>query len=135
MSEKSHHVAWADRIGLNKLWAKDIEAMRFAFGTDDYSTAVWGFYYDIVNVKNGPQLKDIIDIHIKTKWKPEIESRVNQWEGDHPYEAMDKNNVEFERRSVERELLPELGYFMKQLLEDNGFGFYESVYEEEDEMI
>lgn len=102
-----------------------------AFGTEDYAISVWGFYYDIVNINNGPKLKDKLNDYIKTEWRPEIVNKLEVWKKKNPHEAMDPGNVEFESICIEKEMLPELGYFMKQLLEDNGFGFYKSEFDGE----
>jgi len=129
---KNHHVAWADRIGLNKIWFQNIQACDISFGSEYYPNAVWRLYYSIVNIKNGPQLKTIIDGYINGKWNQEIQKRLSNWIRDHPFESSDPNNVSFERSQIKNEMLPDLCYFMRQLLEDYGFGFYESNIEEDE---
>jgi len=129
---KSHHVAWADRIGLNKIWFQNIQACDISFGTEHYPNAVWRLYYSIVNIKNGPALKDIIDTYILEEWEPSIERKVAAWIESHPFESSDPANISFERSQIRNEKLPDLCYFMRQLLEDYGFGFYESNIEEDD---
>lgn len=137
MSEngKSHHVAWADRIGLNKIWFQNIQACDITFGSEAYPNAVWRLYYSIVNVKNGPALRDLIDEYIRDGWEKQINERVSRWINSHPFESSDPCNISFERSQIRNELLPDLCHFMRQLLEDNGFGFYESNLDEmEDKM-
>lgn len=113
----SHHVAWADRIGLNKTWAKAIERIWATYGTSEFSGAVWGLHVITINIKNGPQLKTEIDQYIQglrqNKHK-ELESY---------YDTPAYNS---ENNILEEEMLPSLANFMIQLLEDNGFGMYKS---------
>lgn len=116
-NNNSHHVAWADRIGLNKTWAKGIERIWAVCGTDEMSNAVWGLHTIIINIKNGPQLRKIIDDEIARLTKEKYEKLG-------PYiktVAYDSENV-----ILERELLSQIAYFIVQTLEDHGFGFYES---------
>ena len=127
--DKSHHVAWADRVGYNKLWFQDIQACSVAFGTEYYPNAVWRLYYDIVNIKKGPQLKDEINDYLKKEFYPQVEKMVVERFKNDP-----NLNYDFERTDAENLLMPEFCSYMKQLLEDNGFGFYESNIDE-DEML
>lgn len=128
---KSHHVVWADRIGLNKLWAKDIERIRIAYGTDEIEDAVKGLYYDLVNIRKGPQLTTIAREYWEGEWTDEINKELAQWREEHPHDAHDQTEVEHQRRRIEKKYYPILGQFMKQLLEDHGFAFYKSEYDGE----
>ena len=56
----SHHVAWSDRIGLNKQWAKDIQICSDYFGTPQYRLMVRRWKNNIPNIKNGIQFKYLI---------------------------------------------------------------------------
>ena len=117
---KSHHVAWADRIGLNKTWAKAIERIWATYGTNDFNNAVWGLRVVLVNIKNGPQLRTLTDDYIKTLFENKnikLESYVDT------YAYGSENEI------LNEEMLPYLASFMIQLLEDNGFGMYKSEYD------
>jgi len=116
-NSSSHHVAWADRIGLNKTWGKAIERIWATYGTENFSQAVWGMHTIIINIKNGPQLRTIIDNHIE-------ELRQDKYKKLEPY--IDDPAYANENVILEEELLPRIAYFMVQLLEDNGFGMYKS---------
>lgn len=117
---KSHHVAWADRIGLNKTWAKGIERIWATRGTDDFHNAVWGMHVVIINIKNGPQLRTEIDQYIK-ELRQEKYKKLDSYYDTPAYES--------ENTILEEEMLPYLANFMIQLLEDNGFGFYKSEFD------
>lgn len=128
--DKGHHVAWADRVGLNKQWARDIQACGDAFGTDVYHAAVRRFKCDIPNINGGPQLQDEIEKYISgelMEWKKgALAWLIDQNQGE-------SNNPEWLRRSkedIERTSHEHLYVFIIQLLEDNGFCFYESNIEE-----
>lgn len=122
-NKKSHHVAWSDRIGINKTWAKAIERIWATWGTDEFFKSVWGFRCIIINIKNGPQLRTIIDTYIA-----ELEQKKNikleSYRDTYAYGS--ENDI------LTWEMLDPLAYFMVQLLEDNGFGFYESNIEEDE---
>jgi len=113
----SHHVAWADRIGLNKTWAKAIERIWATYGTKEYPSAVWGFKHIIININNGPQLKTHIDRYIETLREKKY-NELKPYSNTPAYESEDA--------ILEEEMLPHIANFMVQLLEDNGFGMYKS---------
>lgn len=125
VESKNHHVAWADRVGLNKLWAKAIERIWATYGTSENSKAVWGLRTVLVNINNGPQLRKITDDYIK-------ELNQDKYNKLEPY--YDTYAYGSEKEILDEEMLGPLANFMIQLLEDNGFAFYESSYEEEEKM-
>ena len=116
-NNSSHHVAWADRIGLNKTWAKAIERIWATYGTENFSQAVWGLHTIIINIKDGPQLRSDIDTHIE-ELRQVKEKKLEPYYDDPAY--ANENVI------LEEEMLPGLANFMVQLLEDNGFGMYKS---------
>jgi len=122
-ADKSHHVAWADRIGYNKLLFQDIQACSVAFGTEAYSNSVWRLYYDIVNIKNGPALKDKIDEYLNNEWYPKRDEMIRKSDA---VATGDMSVINEERDNIVRQMMPGFCFYMKQLLETNGFGFYES---------
>ena len=118
----SHHVAWADRIGLNKTWAKAIERIWATYGTNDFNNAVWGLHTILINIKNGPQLRKLTDGYIKNLFD-EKNIKLESYIDTYAYGS--------ESEILNEEMLPGLANFMIQLLEDNGFGMYESIVEED----
>ena len=130
--EKDHHVAWADRVGLNKQWARDIESCGAVFGTDMYPAAVRRFKCNIPNIKGGPQLQDEIEDYISNElkqWKKNaLAWLIDQNQGE-------TNNPEWLRRAkedIEKTSHEHLYMYIIQLLEDKGFCFYESNIEEDE---
>lgn len=113
-----HHVAWADRIGLNRTWAKAIEKIWVTYGTDEYYNAVMGLYSILINIKNGPQLRTVTDEYVQEKYV-ELKKKLEPFTDTYAYRN--------EKKILEEEMLPDIATFMIQLLEDNGFGFYEST--------
>lgn len=113
----SHHVAWADRIGLNKTWAKAIERIWATYGTESFHGAVWGLHIVIVNIEKGPQLKTKINNHIQ-KLREDKNKKLELY--------LDEDEYDSEDEILEKEMLPDIAYFMIQLLENNGFGMYKS---------
>lgn len=123
---KSHHVAWADRIGLNKTWAKAIERIWATYGTRDFNNAVWGLRTILINIRNGPQLRTTTDNYIKELFKIK-NKKLESYYDTYAYRS--------EGEILDEEMLAPLANFMIQLLEDHGFGFYKSEFDGEyDEM-
>ena len=120
---KNHHVAWADRIGLNKTWAKAIERIWAAYGTRDYNNAVWGMHTVLINIKNGPQLRQLTDKYTAKLNKDKQKKLLSHY---------DTSSYDSENAILDDEMLPYLANFMIQLLEDHGFGFYESSVDEDE---
>lgn len=127
MSEESHHVAWADRIGLNKQWARDIQTCGDAFGSDMYLVAVRRFKNDIPDIKSGPQLK--------TKIKEFEEGELNEfkkillyeWKKNFEQEAKNESFVAQKQDEINMYAAEELYKYIIQMLEDHGFAFYEAT--------
>lgn len=122
-----HHVVWADRIGLNKLWAKDILSCSETFGTPFYENNVKRFRNDIINIKNGPQLRSNITHYVDStleKWKKDSEE---EWIVGRPEDAQYDEWLRDTQVIINRQACEHLCNFMIQLLENHGFGFYESA--------
>ena len=126
MSRDSHHVAWADRIGLNKQWARDIEVCGEAFGTEMYPVAVRRFKNDIPDIKNGPQLKTVINSFESGELEVFRKDTLEEWKRNFSQEAKNESFVSKKKVEINMYAAEELYKFIIQLLEDYGFGFYEA---------
>jgi len=120
----SHHVAWADRVEYDKLWFRNIQECDETYGTDLYEKSVWRLYYSIINIKDGPQLKKLIDDYLNNEWLPYIDNKIEEWKKNNTFECEDENLEMLERQHIMSERLPDLCYFIRQLLNDHGYGFY-----------
>lgn len=132
---KEHHVAWADRIGLSKRWEDAIKNCYYSYGTTMFPTHVKAFELLMVNIKEGVALKDKINDYKKIDINNKLDSYKKEWENRYPQQSQNpsyQRDLEIELNKLSAEL--QFG-FMLQLLEDNGFGFYKSTYEEEEKMI
>lgn len=129
---KNHHVAWADRIGLNKLWAKDILNCSESFGTLGYEISVNRFRNDIINIKNSVQLKSIIDDYVDNTLREWKMVTLDEWNKVNPIAAQNDSWIRDTNKIIEVRSCELLCNFMIQLLEDNGFCFYESNIEEDE---
>ena len=138
MSEQKssgHHVAWADRVEYDKLWFRNIQQCDETYGTDLYENSVWRLYYSIINIKDGPQLHNLIDEYLKNEWLPYIDNKIVEWKKNNTFECEDENQVLLERQHIMLEKLPDLCYFIRQLLNDHGYAFYRTKSESmEDKM-
>lgn len=128
----SHHVAWKDRIGFNKIWYENFKAMSETYGTDSHPFMVERAINDIVNIKNGPNLSDRISNKKKEIRSQELQYCRQQWLESNPQKAEDTyylRDLNRQLKALEAQLLH---HFIIQLWEDEGFGFYESTTEEDD---
>lgn len=132
MNEVSHHVAWADRLGLNKIWFEDMKTCSAYFDTDYYPSAVERFENDIINIRgDGPKLRDKILEYKKNSLEAVVHQAKMNWIATHPMEAQNPSFLRDQESFLERKRAKYLHHFIIQLLEDNGFGFYESNIEED----
>ena len=122
----SHHVAWADRVGLNKQWSRDVEACSNAYGSPLYHHMVQRFKNNIPNMRgDGPKLYDLLLEH-ESRLKIEKNNIIREWRKQHPDLAREESfELEFEDR-VQTKQDMDLYHFIIQTLEDHGFGFYKS---------
>ena len=130
--ESKHHIAWADRLGLNKIWHDAIEFCRMSYGTSEYRQAVFGLYHLMVNIKDGAQLKDTIDKYKDGEWENKISERVDKWCMENPSLNDEPFIIQMEEEKIRDDLMSDLFDFILQLLEDEGFGFYKSDIIDED---
>ena len=135
MSEDSHHVAWADRIGLNKQWARDIQDCGETFGTETYIIAVRRFKNDIPDIKNGPQLKTKIKEFEAVDLKEFRKTLLAEWKHNFEQEAKNESFVSQKQDEINIYAAEELYKYIIQLLEDKGFGFYKAEYDGEYDVI
>jgi hypothetical protein len=132
----SHHVAWADRIGLNKQWARDIEACSDAFGTPTYYHMVRRFKNNIPNMRDaGPNLHDMITEYEQYLFTEEYYRLLNNWRVHNPDEVHNESCQLREEDKITLHLAEQLYLFIIQLLETNGFGFYKSRIDEVEEKM
>jgi len=135
MSEKNHHVAWKDRVGLSDRWEELIRvcAYKMANGEKDLPRAVDALQSTLVNIRNGPQLRSmVLDYRKKDMKDARSQLYQNYIRGRPSSQISGSHQREFESQLVQQEarLVFE---FIVQMLEDYGFCFYESRQIEVDE--
>lgn len=128
----NHHVAWKDHLGLNRVWEQDILVCSSSFKTDGYPVAVYRFYNDIINIKDGVKLRDIIDAYIKGELKSWRDAKLGVWANDNRSDARVPEILARTRKEIEISACERLYNFIIQTLEDNGFCFYKSKLEEDE---
>ncbi len=132
-SNSSHHVAWADRIKTGEQWVEDRKACSNAHGTDLYHHMLRRFINNIPNVKNGPKLHDMIENKKIELFTIEFDKLLMNWANNFPQLAENDSEVLLKKDQISSKLDELLYYYIIQLLEDHGFGFYktdEGDYEE-----
>ena len=132
MGADGHHVAWKDRLGLNRVWEQDILACSKLFRMDGYSDAVDRFRNNMINIKDGPQLRDIVSEYAKGELKSWKMERLSSWAEENRSDArvpeiLSKTEAEINMKGHEL-----LYNFILQTLEDNGFCFYQSKIDEDE---
>ena len=123
---KQHHVAWADRIGLNKVWAKNILDCNENYGTPIYVSSVKCLHNSLINIKNGPQLKTIVDKFVNGDLDKIKEDLFDDWKDQNPTLLSNRGKVQSIKNDISYKSFEMLYNYIVQTLEDNGFGFYES---------
>lgn len=121
-----HHVAWADRIGINKVWARNILDCNENFGLSGYPNSVDRLHNSLINIKNGPQLKMIVDEYknkVLEDWKKKMKE---EWKQRNPKYLSNHGRLKQLDNDINYDSMKMLYNYIVQTLEDNGFGFYES---------
>lgn len=129
---EDHHVAWKDRLGLNKIWEQCILRCCVSYGTNDFIDDVKLLHNTLINIRDGPQLKTIIDDYIKGELREWKDDRYSEWVELNKADARIpelSNKTEKEINMIAHKILLNK---MLQTLEDNGFGFYKSKLEEDE---
>jgi len=129
-----HHVAWKDRLGLNRIWEQSIIRCLNSYGTPGFIDDVNLFHTLIINIKDGPQLRKIIDDYYNNNIMIWINNGVEEWKQKNKAESSMPELVNRTRKEFKNFYYPYFLSFIMQTLEDNGFGFYHSKIEEDEIM-
>jgi len=132
---KDHHVAWADRVGLNKQWARDILSCGEVFNTEYYCSTVRRFRNNIPNIKNGPQLKTMIDTYVNNDLSKLKDDEYDKWVSRNPQLAGNDAYKRSKWKDIKTWGCERLYQYMLQMLENYGFCFYESSTEEDEKKM
>ena len=125
--QNSFHVAWKDRLGLSQDWDDAIKDCRYAWGSDSFFVHLDFLIHSIVNIKDGPQLYDLI-IEEKNNLDEREEEYIDKYIRSNIERAENPSFVNDERKRIHREAAKMLFHFIIQTLEDHNFGFYKSEY-------
>ena len=128
-SKNGHHVAWKDRLGLNREWERLNRTCNESIGGPEYPTNVECFFNNLVNIRKGPQLRIIVDDYRKEEIEPWKTKEYLVWAKLHPREARDPPIRTKKRAEIEYDAYKYLHRFILQTLEDNGFCFYKSEFD------
>jgi hypothetical protein len=127
-----HHVAWADRLGFNKRWSNIMDECSKAHGTDEYVNQVDRLKNDIINIKDGPTLSDTIEDYYRTIISTMGNTLYDEWVYRNQQEARIEESVSDVKERIRLFQAEKLYKFICQTLENNGFGFYKSSIEMEE---
>jgi len=123
---KDHHVAWKDRLGLNRIWEQSIIRCLNSYGTTSFIDDVNLLRTLIINIKDGPQLRSIIDDYYNNTIMIWINNGVEEWKQKNKAESSMPELVNRTRNEFKNFYYPYFLSFIMQTLENHGFGFYKT---------
>jgi len=126
-NNKSYRPAWKDRIGLNDRWRRDLDLCSDTFGTAEYIDRVECLRNDLVNIKDGPQLVDIVKEYVKGDLEDYRNGVLDFWKKENPEFISGDDLVLKVKKEINLEASKMLHHFILQLLENNGFGMYQTT--------
>lgn len=132
MVDKPFHVIWADRIGLTDRWRRDLDLCSETYGTPEYINRVDALRNDIINIKDGPSLSNMIDNYIRDDLRVWILEIYNGWKIKNVSESKLQEGRLKTEKEIRFEAKKRLHKFITQLLEDKGFGTYKSKVSEDE---
>jgi hypothetical protein len=109
-----------DELGYSRVLLADIENCSRTFGTDQYRMAVFGLYHDVLNLKDGPRLRDIVEEFYRGDWSEGIKKELAEWKEKNLDFAEELNILQDEEERITDDRMVILCDFIKQLLMDNG---------------
>ena len=121
-----HHVAWKDRLGLNRIWEQSIIRCLNSYGTTSFIDDVNLLRTLIINIKDGPQLRSIIDDYYNNTIMIWINNGVEEWKQKNKAESSMPELVNRTRNEFKNFYYPYFLSFIMQTLENHGFGFYKT---------
>jgi len=111
-----------DLLGLVGQWRVDINTCSLTFGTPEYVNAVSRFRNDIVDIRNGPPLKQICDEYWDDILSLEGEDILERWKHLHKQESMIEEEVGDKKEEIRQHLAEKLCNFMiQQIVNKIGF--------------
>jgi len=133
--KEEKYVAGKDRIGLNKEWSRDIEYCSETFRTENYANAVDRFLHNMLNIRDGPQLKTSIKNYQMKELAKFKSDRLDKWKDANPFDVNSMEAMDEEKEAINLEAYEMLYAFIIQLIEDSGFCYYVSNDEPVDNVI
>jgi hypothetical protein len=120
---KQHRVYKTDHTGLVERWGEYSKICHLSWGEEQvFVNNVESYYNSILNMFNGPKLRDMLDKIIETKLRPKHDERLNDWVQQYPYESRKEEEVAPKKEQLRILFAEELLYETDQLLENNGYG-------------
>jgi len=124
---KNYKPAWKDRIGLNDRWRKDLDLCSETYGTPEYIDRVSCLLNDLINIKDGPALVDIVNDYIDNVLDPWKEGGLTFWKKENRELQDDEDLILKVKKEINLEASKRLHHFILQLLENEGFGMYQTA--------
>jgi len=113
-----------DRVDIRTIWFKDAFKCSESFGTPLYPIMVARFENDMINIKDGPRFKDIINKYKHTQLKEYEEKIIEDWINNHPQESQNRSYLRDLKVEVNVLKAKNLCNFMLQLIDEKGYGFW-----------
>jgi len=109
-----------ESLGYSAILLGDIQACSETFGTELYRTNVQRLRHDVLNMKDGPNLRDIVEEYYSGPWNDGIKKELAEWKQRNPDLREELTIVQDEEEKIRDDHMIQLCDFIRQLLMDNG---------------
>lgn len=106
-----------EALSYSRILLEDLAMCSRCYGyPDEFQVAVNRLRHDCTNMKDGPQLKTMIDEYVAGRWNSLIMADFSQWQRDNP--LVHGHNADTEMGLIVKNRMGELADFIRQLLMD-----------------
>lgn len=114
----SEEKASYELLGYSKILLNDIEQCSRTFGTELYRTSVFNLYNDVINLKDGVQLKDLLDAFYSGPLTDSMNKEYDIWRKKHRFPQ--QYQIDMEKDMLITTHCVPLCNYIKDLLMKNG---------------
>lgn len=109
-----------ESLAYSAILLRAIQSCDDSYGTELYRTNVEKLRHAVLNQKDGPKLRDIVEEFYSGPWAAKITAEMNRWKKQNPYLKHKIHALQDEEERLRNDFMPLLADFIRQLLMDNG---------------
>lgn len=109
-----------ESLGYSMILLRAIQSCDDSFGTEHYRTNVEKLRHAVLNLKDGPKLRDITEDYYNGPWRARINIELDRWKKQNPFLKHKAHAIQDEEERLINDYMVFLCDFIKQLLSDNG---------------